>query len=460
MTVVSCLRGFGLAVAMGTALLWALPAGAAEEESREFFLQGVAAYRERDYEKAAVSFERFLEHHPSADLVLALRRQAGSEVLREMLSHEQLDAVVRRIMALSSRGEREALLDPERIAGWVGLLDLGRQTASAGQTEIAYWEARDRLARVGTPAVPMLLDRLVDPKQDTVRARVMLVLEDMGSSAVLPLVEALQSKSPLLRQSAASVLGRAGDRRAVPALKELWAREQDPAIRQTAWEAIGKIAGMPPEELPPTEELFYHLAVYFLRREILSAQEALLYDDGGGELAAVWRWSGAEERVVPLDLVTYRDTAGRERPGYVPAFAVNEFLAEEACYDALAARPDYEPAVPLLLCIYLSQAEEVRDLLDRMGDQASPQARRLLEARQSALGRAYLFAYVAGARYVYPALRRALDDRDATLALDLMEVLQQVGDGESLPESMETLNRLRAGTLERFFPVSDRFRLE
>jgi HEAT repeat protein len=73
------------------------------------------------------------------------------------------------------------------------------------------------LARIGAPAIPVLLDLTIEAGLGD---RIVDVLDGIGATAVTPLIEAL-AHTDVRRIWAARALGRVGDERAIQPLVEL-----------------------------------------------------------------------------------------------------------------------------------------------------------------------------------------------------------------------------------------------
>jgi len=92
------------------------------------------------------------------------------------------------------------------------------------------------------PVIPSLLGTLVGGPNVGARDAAAAALGRIGGPAVPALLERLGAPDPELRQTAASVLGVIGDRRAVPSLVARMA-DEDPNVRAAAAEALGKAGG-------------------------------------------------------------------------------------------------------------------------------------------------------------------------------------------------------------------------
>lgn len=437
---------------------------AQEEAMVQHFRDGLDRYERQQFQEAAAELERFLEMDPSSDLVYRLWRESGDEMLRAMMrSDPALQLIVRRLIDRARSHEGERLVDWDHIERLIHQVETDlERSRDSDETTLMFWDAMEKLARIGAPAVPQLVEHLNDYKNDRVRARVMMVIERIGSPATLPLVEALNSPQRLLRQNVSILLGNigraTGDRRALGHLLRVWEQpDESPEVKEVVGAAIEAIAGAAPGSLPSAKEHLLLLAEQFYYDEDLAAASRILSDPKGG-LSLVWVWRADAQhpdggKLVPLNLIPYESPDGRTQEGFVPTFAYNELLAEETLYDALASDPGYEPAIALLVATYLAQELEVLDLIDTSRNAEGHDAeRQYLDRRRGELAKARLFALAAGPRYVHQALRRALRDRDVGLAEACMEILEAVDDGSQVPASERDRARAGEGAYPVFFP--------
>jgi HEAT repeat protein len=102
----------------------------------------------------------------------------------------------------------------------------------------AYNERRDATVKLmsdyGQFAVPALVDRLGDPDDAAGQTYATHTLTQLGSSAVLPLIEALKSKNGLMRRNIATTLANIGDPRALPAMARLAEEDDRDSVRAIA----------------------------------------------------------------------------------------------------------------------------------------------------------------------------------------------------------------------------------
>ncbi len=439
---------------------------AREQEMVDHFQRGLDHFERQQFEDAARNLERFLEMNPTSELVYRLWRESGDEMLRAMMrSDPTLSMIVRRLIERAKVYEGETLVDWARIEQLVHQVETDLERSRDGdETTLMFWDAMEKLVRIGEPAVSQLVQHLNDYRRDRVRARVMMVLERMGPPATLPLLEALNSPQKLLRQNVILLLGNIGrggrDRRALGHLLKVYETPDElPEVKDLAAQAIEAIGGQAPGQIPSAKEHLLMLAEDFYYNENLSATTRIL-SDPKGVLSIVWVWRADANHsdggtLVPLNLMTYESPDGRQQEGFVPSFAYNELMAEEILYDALQCDPGYEPAISLLVADFLAQEQEVLDLIDTLHaveGEGREGERAYLASRRKELTKARLFALCAGPRYVHQALRRAMRDRDVGLSQACMEILSQIDTGETLPRTEGDKDRTGRETFPIFFP--------
>lgn len=158
-------------------------------------------------------------------------RQAGTPavpILLRRTGDPELDFWKQHV--LSGMGEKA-------IEGCVETLDRDKDAGTRSAALCTLEQIRD--ARAAWPVVRMLGDPQVGQVAAFLSAR-------MGQVAVEPLLLSLRSENPEARMRAAAALGEMREIRAAPVLREM-ANDPDPAVREAASKAYGRIApGAPP----------------------------------------------------------------------------------------------------------------------------------------------------------------------------------------------------------------------
>jgi len=138
--------------------------------------------------------------------------------------------------------------------------------------------------RYGALAVPALVERLSSGDTEVKINAHITIMNRLGTTAVMPLLAALQCPNPTVRVLVAGELGVIGDLRALPALSAVAETDRDERMRECATRARNKL---------------YAKFVWAKRRTIadLYANLAEQYYEGRSSTAPVgrpmlWRWQG------------------------------------------------------------------------------------------------------------------------------------------------------------------------
>lgn len=404
-----------------TFALLATPFATGQEEFRDdirrLLNDGVDLYKRGKYGEAYAKFEEAFQKQPSNDLVYAFIQRVGTDVVLGMMSapDEKIKAAGYRLLELSKPGEHLRKGKKEILKY---LEDLNN-TDHAVQRN-AHWH----LLNFGPYAVRFVIGTLGNQLPDIYRTRLMLLLTDMGTEATLALCEALNSKNNFLRQNAAIVLGNIKDDRAVAALRRVQSNANEvPEVKKFAHEALIKITRLPAEQWKEAKDYYYDLADnYYLRHPgaIHAWNRAYL----------VWRWD--EEK----DVITERE---------VPRFAYADQLAEEALYDCLSLDPNYrtskgDSAWALLACVHFQQSLRAENGLAaaeaslKAGDPGlKPDHVEGLKKLLASAERNNACAKVPGREFLYEALARCIREKNAMVAVSIIDTLREMARPDELP---------------------------
>ncbi|MBI3271491.1 MAG: hypothetical protein HYZ53_21050 [Planctomycetes bacterium] len=385
-------------------------AQANEDEVKKTYREGMKLFDDGKFAEAYEAIEKALRMNPSNDLLMYLRDEAGYARLHAMMAQGgDLKSTAHRILELAKGAGDRIRKSADEIAGYVKKLE--------SENFDERWDGILHLVAVGPYAAPQLIDLLKDEKNDGLRTQAIITLVKMSDDAVLPLIEALNSKSQIQRQCAAIALGDIKDVRAQAELLRVVGNAGEAAeVKAVAAVAVEKIAGKPAADLGGAKEAYVQLAEkYYLSHPSVMRK---IYHD-----YILWKWDEAGDKL------TWKE---------VPDFSLNEELAKEACYDAIAIDPNYEAAWPLLASAYLQQYKESQTALEavrgraKAGEMAAEEVAKL-EENLKGIEKARLFGKMVGKRYLYMALDRALTDDNANVAVACLDILKEAGEGEDLP---------------------------
>jgi len=444
-------------VLVSLAAAFMLPLVVAQDESfgdnvRKLLGEGTDLYKKGKYPEASSKFEEAFQLKPNSDQVYAFIKRAGEDMIGRMMNDpdRKIQDIARRLMELAKPGE---VLREGKAVVLKYIEDLKSEDHAVWRN--GFWH----LKNFGPWSVRFLMPALADQQQDRYRSRVMLLFTEMGIDCSLAVIEALDSKTPFVRQNAAIVLGNIKDERAIPALKRVSEDANEPAeVKKFANEALLKIIrGKDAAQWKKATDYYYELATkyyYSHSSVIFSFQRNYL----------IWKWDAEK------DVLTERKVA---------RMSFNEQLAEEALFDLLALDPNYTDkatglsAWSLLACVHFAEALESKaaveaalqalryDEIDKPGltrllrdieglsdasikdlggkiDAAAATAdvEKLLNeyfAAQAKVIRANVLGELPGKRYLYEALSRSLADGNYLVSKACLESIQEMGRAEDLP---------------------------
>jgi HEAT repeat protein len=207
--------------------------------------------------------------------------------------------------------------------------------------DVTVWmiNGGDVLVSTGQPAVPALLDLIVEPRpagkesEEDVREAARILLARIGTPALPALYTALSHRNPMLRASAVRVIGRLTHEReaAIHALPELRKALQDKEAAVRA-EAANAFAGL--VELPALREAM-SAAVPDLTLALGDPEEPVRF----GSVLALARFGPLARAALPQLQGALGDPSPRVR--YCVAFALTGRVAD-----------DRDRAVPTLVALY------------------------------------------------------------------------------------------------------------
>lgn len=307
-------------------------------------------------------------------------------ILSRGANQEGLKETVADIRKMIEKGYEADRSSPEKITQAIDML---------AKSPEAYEIGAQRLVKSGEYAMPQIIQRLLD-LANTNREVLASVLPRMGSVAVRPLTEVLQSNDPKLQVIAAETLGQIQYPHAIPALKEL---AQTPGllpdVKKAAEKALAAIVG--PESKDKTvAALYYDLAQnYYYEAESLRP-------DSRYDTANVWYW--ADNRL------TYKS---------VPRAIFNDIYAMRMAARALKSDGNFYPAVSLWIAADLKKEADLP-----AGAKDATMAATQMPAD--------FYALASSARYLQDVLARALKDGNSAVAMGAISALAKTVSSKSL----------------------------
>jgi len=357
------------------------------QDATSLFNEGVDLLRRGRDEEALMKFQGVLALDPSREDAYQLFTQTEHAIWLQMLvKGGEWERISKRIMDLASIERRERQDDATEIAARIEEIKTGDLRARRNATL--------RLsAEHGEYAVPYLVRSLASMDDPEFRVTAMHVLVEMGGDAVLPLRETLRSDNEALRRASASILGRIGDRRAVPALRVLAEGDPVATVKAAAAEALAAIRAGSGNSVAA----FVEQGEAYLARNPSVLREIDWSD-------VVWSWEGGRLVAHPVPRAFY-------------AYEI----ARQAFHDALALDPGTAVAMAGIAYSYAAPLAELEALRASAADLSAIEAYvPFVEA-----GRVPMLA--AGPEILDGALRHARTRGDAAVSVALLDAMGEAG---------------------------------
>ncbi|MFC1633852.1 HEAT repeat domain-containing protein [Planctomycetota bacterium] len=326
---------------------------------------------------------------PVALLELSGKNPQGYQILvrvNERAPDAQMAELSGKILALIERGRFIQRTAPKIIAEEVRRLS---------STDRGWFIAVDRLRNAGEYAVPFMLDAMADGSRDAELPYIVRALPQIGKDGIRPLAAALQTSNVSLKAQIVTALGKISYPQSLPYLKYVIENDDSAELREMAQSSIRQIN--PAMLSAPAAQLFYDLAEqYYYHAESLQP----LHD---ANFANVWFLNADEQKLA-------REEVTKEY--------FNELMAMRTCEWALKADAGFGPAIGLWLAAFFkAESTGIEQMPDYFG-----------EGHADAL----VYATTAGVEYLHQALARAVKDRNAYVALGVIEALATTAGEESL----------------------------
>lgn len=321
-------------------------------------------------------------------LELSKANQQGYALLikaGENTAEPQLAALCKKILDIIEQGRFTNRADAKIIVEEIKRLS---------STSRAKMEAVKRLQNAGEYAIMYMLEALSDETRKEEMPNITWAMSRMGRDSVRPLVAALQTGNVTVKAEIVKALGKIGYPQSLAYLKYVVEKDGSPELRRLAEDSIKEIDSGAMKS--PASQLFYRLAEnYYYHAESLAPAE-------DANFANVWFWDAENGRL------------GREE---VDKRYFNELMAMRNCEWALKADASFGQAIGLWLASYF-KAESVGVNMPEFFGQGHADA--------------MTYATTAGPEYLHQALARAVADKDASVALGIVEALSTTAGESSL----------------------------
>ncbi len=251
-----------------------------------------------------------------------------------------------------------------------------------------------RLKDAGEYAVVYMLEAMMDDSRREEWPNIIWALPQIGREAIRPLAAALQTENVALKAEIIQALGKISYPQSLAYLKYVVEKDDSEELRKLAEQSIRQTD--PAALKMPAAHLFYQLAEnYYYHAESLAPAE-------DANFANIWFWDATGRRLT------------REK---VDKSYFNELMAMRACEWALKADASLGQAIGLWLAAYCKAESTDLEMPGYFGP-----------------GHADMMTYAttAGPEYLHQALARAMQDKNAHIALCAVEALATNAGEKSL----------------------------
>jgi len=271
---------------------------------------------------------------------------------------------------------------------------ISEEIARLSSTSRGQLNAVKRLQNAGEYAIMYMLDALGDDARKAEWPNISSALGQMSKEAIRPLTAALQTNNVGVKSEIIRALGKIGYPQSLPYLKYVAEKDSSAQLKTLAEESIKKID--PAALKVPAAQLCYRLGedYYYHAESLAPAADA--------NFANIWFWDAKNAR---LD---------SER---VDKRYFSELMAMRSCEWALKADENFGQAIGLWIAAFFKAESYDVVMPDYFG---------------AGHANAMTYARTAGPEYLHQALARAMKDKDAQVALGVVEALSTTAGESSL----------------------------
>jgi hypothetical protein len=271
---------------------------------------------------------------------------------------------------------------------------IGEEIRRLSSTARGRLAAVKRLKNAGEYAIVYMLDAMADDSRKGELPNIIWALPQIGRDAIRPLAASLQTENVALKSEIIQALGKIGYPQSLGYLKYIVENEDSAELCQLAEESVKQID--PAASKIPAAELFYRLGEdYYYHAESLAPAE-------DADFGNIWFWDASGRRLV------------REK---VDKNYFNELMAMRSCEWALKADAGFGKAIGLWLAAYCKAESVGVSMPDYFGPGHAD---------------AMTYATTSGPEYLHQALARAIEDKNAHVALCAVEALATTAGEKSL----------------------------
>lgn len=331
-----------------------------------------------------------LQSNPDPAQLLALSKAnpQGYEILQkvnEAAPDPELAALTVKILSIVEQGRFSRRADPKIIVEEIRRLST---------TERGRLTAVKRLQNAGEYAIPFMLDAIADNSRQDELPNIVWALPQIGRDAIRPLTAALQTDNAAVKTEIVKALGKIGYPQSQPFLRYVIEKDKSSGLRNLAAKSMTQID--PADAKISAAQLFYRLAekYYYHAQSLAPAEDA--------NFANVWFWDPNSQKLVSEE---------------VDRSYFNELMAMQTCEWALRADPGFGRAIGLWLAAFFKAESVGLKMPAYFGNRHAD---------------ALVYATTAGVEYLHQALARAIRDKDAYVALGIIEAMATTAGEKSL----------------------------
>ncbi len=205
----------------------------AAQDPESTFAEGVKSLRLGNREEALAKFQQVLAADPSHEQAFEIWRKTDQDMWRWlMLEQGDIQKVAQELQSRARVRRKDMSRDQAAIDSLVEI---------ACSSDKDFGERRGAISHLtadhGEFAVPALVKKLANADDSKGQDLAIVALYGLGTSATLPLLEAMGSDNPLVRRNVAATLSHIGDARALPALLAAASNDQSEEVRYVAAKA-------------------------------------------------------------------------------------------------------------------------------------------------------------------------------------------------------------------------------
>jgi hypothetical protein len=268
------------------------------------------------------------------------------------------------------------------------------EIARLSSTSRGQLNAVKRLQNAGEYAIMYMLDALGDDARKAEWPNISSALGQMSKEAIRPLAAALQTNNVGVKSEIIKAMGKIGYPQSLPYLKYVAEKDSSAELKALAEESIKQID--PAALKVPAAQLCYRLGedYYYHAESLAPAADA--------NFANIWFWDAKNARL---------DSERVDKKYF------SELMAMRSCEWALKADENFGQAIGLWLAAFFKAESYDVEMPGYFG---------------AGHANAMTYATTAGPEYLHQALARAIKDKDAQVALGVVEALSTTAGESSL----------------------------